>query len=307
MSRQRFVRRTFRAATLAVIEQANAIIDEYEAQGFTLTLRQLYYQHVSRGLIANRPSEYKRLGQIINEGRLAGLIDWDAIEDRTRERVAYQSYTDPADALAEATHHYCEDPWAGQKHRPEVWIEKDALVGVIEGVCSDYHLPHFACRGNVSQSAQYAAGRRFKRYFDQGLIPVVVYLGDHDPTGIDITRDNERRLAMFAGREVEVRRLALNIDQVERYRPPPNPAKESDSRFRAYVEEFDTENCWELDALEPAVIAELIRAEIETLINRKAWKRSKAKEGDNRAVLIDASANWAEVESFLRERNGRAS
>ena len=80
-----FTTKTFRNSTLAVIEKANAIIAEFVAQGFVLTLRQLYYQFVARSLIENKQTEYKRLGSIIKEGRRAGLIDWDAIEDRTRE------------------------------------------------------------------------------------------------------------------------------------------------------------------------------------------------------------------------------
>jgi len=76
--------KNFSPSTLAVIDQANEIIDEYQTDGLKLTLRQLYYQFVSRALIANKQSEYKRLGSIINDARLAGLVDWKAIEDRTR-------------------------------------------------------------------------------------------------------------------------------------------------------------------------------------------------------------------------------
>ena len=73
----------FRASSLAIIDQANEIIDEYQADGYDLTLRQLYYQFVARNLIPNSQSEYNKLGTAINNGRLAGLIDWDAIKDRT--------------------------------------------------------------------------------------------------------------------------------------------------------------------------------------------------------------------------------
>jgi hypothetical protein len=74
----------FRSASLSVIELANSIIAEYQAQGYDLTLRQLYYQFVARGIIPNSDAEYKKLGSVINDGRLAGLIDWDSITDRTR-------------------------------------------------------------------------------------------------------------------------------------------------------------------------------------------------------------------------------
>ena len=300
MSREAFMPKKFHPATLSVIEHANEIIAEYELGGFSLTLRQLYYQFVSRRLIENTVSEYKRLGKIVNDGRLAGMIDWDGIEDRTRRLESYQSYVGPSEAVEMAAQSYCEDPWLSQNHRPEVWIEKDALIGVIESVCSDYHLPHFACRGNVSQSELYAAGKRFARYVADGLTPVVLHLGDHDPNGLDMTRDNRDRLRLFAGYDIEVRRLALNLDQVGRYALPPNPAKETDTRFLAYVENFGTRECWELDALAPNVIADLIRAEIVALIDKRKWRKAEAKSRDNRATLASASRNWAKVEKLFR-------
>jgi hypothetical protein len=300
MTRQAFLPKKFHAATLAVIEHANEIIAEYERGGFSLTLRQLYYQFVARRLMENTVAEYKRLGKIVNDGRLAGMIDWDGIEDRTRRLESYQSYLGPWEAVEMAAQSYCEDPWLSQNYRPEVWIEKDALIGVIESVCSDYHLPHFACRGNVSQSELYAAGRRFASYLADGLTPVVLHLGDHDPNGLDMTRDNRERLRLFAGYDIEVRRLALNLDQVGRYALPPNPAKETDTRFSAYVENFGTRECWELDALAPNVIADLIRAEILALIDKRKWRKAEAKSRDNRATLASASQNWAKVEKLFR-------
>ena len=80
----RYVEKNFRPETLDRIELANGIIDEYRAAGYVLTVRQLYYQFVARDLIANNTQEYNRLKSFVSDGRLAGLIDWDAIEDRTR-------------------------------------------------------------------------------------------------------------------------------------------------------------------------------------------------------------------------------
>jgi hypothetical protein len=130
------------------------------------------------------------------------------------------------------------------------------------------------------------------------LTPVVLHLGDHDPSGLDMTRDNLDRLEMFARRGVEVRRLALNMDQVDRWRPPPNPAKETDTRFAAYAEQFGKE-CWELDALDPTVIADLIRGEVEGMLDVGAWNSALAEETANRASLEAASEKWALVEKFL--------
>jgi hypothetical protein len=235
MSLESFEARRFQAKTATLIEHANAIIAEYQARGFTLTLRQLFYQFVARSLIDNKQSEYKRLGDVIKNGRRAGLIDWGAIEDRTRNMRESPSWGSPAGIVAAAAEQYREDLWRGQDFRSEVWIEKDALLGVIEGICDEFRLPCFPCRGNNSESEQYKAGKRFEAYFASGLAPVVLHLGDHDPNGLDMTRDNRDRLAMFARQGVEVRRLALNMEQIERYRPPPNFAKETDSRYAAYM------------------------------------------------------------------------
>jgi hypothetical protein len=252
MSTEKFKSIRFKPASLAVIEQANRIIAEYAEAGFTLTLRQLYYQFVARGLIPNSQREYKKLGSTVDNGRVAGLIDWAAIEDRTRRLRRHASWDSPKDILEGCAYSYRLNPWSTQKVRPEVWIEKDALIGVIEPVCEKFKVPYFACRGYNSQSEAYKAGKRHELYIADDLKPLVLHLGDHDPSGIDMTRDNTDRLDLFARSGVEVRRLALNWDQVQQYRPPPNPAKETDSRCAGYVAEYGHES-WELDALDPKV------------------------------------------------------
>jgi hypothetical protein len=299
MACEAFIEKSFQKSTMAAIEQANVIIGDYAARGFALTLRQLYYQFVARGLLKeNTQREYKRIGTIVNNARQAGLIDWDAIEDRTRNLQSFDAWSDPGEFLTTVADSYREDPWTNQAYRPEVWIEKDALLGVIEGVCGRWRVPYFACRGNNSQSEQYAAGKRFAEHVDLGFIPIVLHLGDHDPNGLDMTRDNRDRLGMFAGIEIEVRRLALNIDQVRQYRPPPNFAKETDTRFAAYEREFGSQ-CWELDALDPDVISGLVDREIRSLVDMEIWNASMARERGQRAVFAALSENWDDVRALL--------
>jgi hypothetical protein len=204
------------------------------AQGFTLTLRQLYYQFVARQLIANAVPEYKRLGRIVAEGRRAGLIDWAHIEDRTRDLDRYSYWDDPSDILRSAAESYREDVWTGQTFRPEVWIEKSALTGVVKPVCNRWRVPHIATRGYPSISELYAAGRRMLRHLDEGLEPVVFYLGDHDPSGLDMSRSLRDELSLYTRTPVEV--VRLGFDQVSAQALPPNPANETDKRFKQYVE-----------------------------------------------------------------------
>jgi hypothetical protein len=132
----------------------------------------------------------------------------------------------------------------------------------------------------------------------------VLHLADHDPKGIDMTRDNHERLALYSKDDIDVRRIALNMDQVQQYAPPPNFAKETDTLFDAYVARFGTEECWELDALSPTVIAGLVRDEIETLIQWQKWNSAKTNERRARAMLDKAAQNWAKVENFLRGSKG---
>lgn len=115
----------FSTDRLTKISQANAIIAEYESKGYQLTLRQLFYQFVSRDFIANNMREYKNLGEVINDARLAGKIDWYAIVDLTRELSSLPHWDDPADATMAISSQYRIDKWDDQPYRVEVWIEKD--------------------------------------------------------------------------------------------------------------------------------------------------------------------------------------
>ena len=287
---QVFQDHNFRENAEAQIAQANSIINEYRAQGYTLTLRQLYYQFVARDLIPNTQRSYKNLGILISKGRLAGRIDWNAIEDRTRNLVSPNHWDSPAQIIRSCADQFRIDTRATQRYRPEVWIEKEALVGVIAPVCSELDVAYFACRGYVSQSEQWRSGRRGRAYEDDGQSLVILHLGDHDPSGMDMTRDNHDRLAMFARMGVEVRRLALNMDQVEEYSPPPNPTKITDSRSPAYIEEYG-DSSWELDALEPRMIDQLIRDAVADLTDepeRQAQLEIQAEHRERLTEIADA-------------------
>jgi len=260
-----YVSKRFSQSSLEIIEMANRIIESYAAQGLSLTLRQLYYQFVARDLIPNKQSEYKRLGSVINDARLAGMIDWEAIVDRTRNLQANSHWRSPRGILQSAASSFYMDHWVDQEYRPEVWIEKDALVGVIEGICRELDVPYFSCRGYTSQSEMWSAAQRLLSYEQT---PVVIHLGDHDPSGIDMSRDIEDRLNLFMnGRGLIFRRIALNSDQIDEYNPPPNPTKLTDSRASGYIEIHGYES-WELDALEPSVMRYLIDSEVGNFMDR---------------------------------------
>lgn len=293
-----YERNNLHGKTLRLLEQANAIIDEYQTKGFSLTLRQLYYQFVARGLLANKQANYKMLGEVLSSGRRNGLVDWDAIVDRTRFLRRPPSWTSPQDILSSCANQYKADLWANQPNYVEVWFEKDALLGVFERACEDFRLPMFSCRGYVSDSECWAAAQRFEAAERDGKECVLLHFGDHDPSGLDMTRDIGDRLFLFGASHVNVRRLALNMDQVEEYNPPPNPAKETDSRFADYLDKYGDES-WELDALSPEVLAALVAKEVESLVVAKRWKAGLKQETIDRTTLASISNNYGEVKTFL--------
>lgn len=321
----------FGPGALSIIRRANEICAEYQADGYDLTLRQLYYQFVARGFIQNKQTEYKRLGGIVNDARLAGLLDWDYIVDRTRNLSDLPHWGSPAEIVAAVAAQFRLAAWDRQPVRVEVWIEKEALAGVVQRVCQRLDVPFFACRGYVSQSEQWTASQRFSAAIENGQRVVVLHLGDHDPSGIDMTRDNRDRLSGFitqdwvnahgddfegdsvrvsdlwramldhtgnAGPVFEVRRIALNMDQVEQYDPPPNPAKLTDSRVNGYLDRFGDES-WELDALPPDVLAGLIEENVEGLRDEDLWDQGMAEQDQARSTLSAVSNRWTEIESMV--------
>ena len=284
---------------LDIIQQANEIIDDYQTQGFDLTLRQLYYQFVARALIPNTEKSYKRMGGIISAGRMAGLIDWEAIEDRTRNLHAPGTWDGPSSIVRACARGFTLDGWENQEFRPEVWIEKEALFGVFDRICAELRVPLFACRGYTSQSEMWRAGRRLKEHLENDQEPFILHFGDHDPSGIDMSRDIEDRLGVFMEEPLSgFQRMALNIDQVQHYGPPPNPAKLSDSRAGDYVDRFGMES-WELDALEPKVLTDLVRQKILAIRDDTLWQETLDLEREHRRKLKAVADNWEGVTKDL--------
>lgn len=255
MAHEEYKQISLRPESLALIELCNQVITRYQAQGLRLTLRQLYYQLVTINAIKNEERAYKRLGAIVSDGRLAGLIDWQAIEDRMRQPTVPNEYRNLGRLIEAAVYSYRLPRWEGQDFYVELWVEKDALAGVLAPLADEFHITLMVNRGYSSQSAMYEAAKRFRGQFKER---VLLYLGDHDPSGEDMVRDVGDRLAMF-GADVEVRKVALTMDQVQAYNPPPNPTKLTDSRAEGYIGRYG-EECWEVDALPPDVLAQLIRA-----------------------------------------------
>lgn len=290
--KERFMGRAFTAASMEIIKKVNAVLDEYRVLGYDLSLRQLYYQLVARGYIENSQRSYKNVGSLVSDARLAGLVDWDMIKDRGREQVVPSHWATPADIMDSAAYSFRIDKWADQANHIIVMVEKQALEGVLIPACRALDVAFIANKGYSSSSTMYEIGKQLLRTSSAGKYCHVLYLGDHDPSGIDMTRDVRERLDLFgSGALIEVHRLALNYDQVEELHPPENPAKETDSRFRSYADEFG-ESSWELDAIEPTRLAAIVRGAVEDLRDDELWDKAVQEEETMRSELRTYADNY---------------
>ena len=296
MPKIRYKEIRFQQKSLDLIELVNQVVDEYSAQGYELTLRQVYYQLVARGYIPNNERSYKNVGSLINDGRLAGLIDWHSVTDRTRNLRKAGHWENPADVIASARYSYNLDKWKGQPNYVEVWVEKDALVDIVGQACDPLDTPYFSCRGYTSQSEMWSAAQRFIRQDDREK-RIIIHLGDHDPSGIDMTRDIQERLELF-GADVYVKRVALTMNQIQTYNPPPNPAKITDSRASKHIDQFGDES-WELDALEPKVITDLIKKQVTMYRNDAIYRAVCDKESREKEELKMLEHNYDKAVAYL--------
>lgn len=303
--KETFVEKSFGLSARNMLANIEDILESYAGQGYDLSLRQLYYQLVSKNLIVNSEKSYKNLGSLVSDARLAGLIDWDMIKDRGRETVENPHWQDPANFIEVVAPQYRFDLWRDQPNYVEVMVEKQALEGVLIPVCRRYDVPFTANKGYSSSSALYEASKRFVERHEQGKELYVIYLGDHDPSGIDMSRDVEERLDLFVKTStlrcdeihpnkpsaVEMKRVALNMDQIRKLKPPENPAKLTDSRADGYISRFG-HSSWELDAIEPRQLATLVSNAIESVMDRERFDANEAKMKRDRDLLLSFAKNY---------------
>lgn len=314
-----------------VVQHIIQTVRRYQEMGYRLTLRQLHYQLVTKNWIVNHDTAYKKLGDILDDCRYAGLIDWDAIEDRGRlPHLVYDADGVP-EALEELHDYYRRDRQDGQKNVVEVWTEKDALSGILKRPAEKYHVRLVINKGYTSSSAAYRAYMRVLEAINAGKTFTILYFGDHDPSGLDMVRDIEERLLKFLSLGHQLREndafldavqkdwddmsrtihdlwqedllseqlvkkildgtgdedknylafeaakiasyikrseifrvvgIGLTMEQIEEYGLPPNPSKMTDPRAVEYVRKFGR-TCWEVDALDPEVLDDLVTGHIE--------------------------------------------
>jgi hypothetical protein len=282
--KETFKSTNFRADRLTMVDHCNEIINRYQAQRLRLTLRQLYYQLVTRNIITNQEKSYKNLGNLVSEARLSGLVDWDSIEDRVRVPRKPNEFANLKELVDAALYSYRLPRWKDQNHYVELWVEKDAISGVLSPMASQYHITLMVNRGYSSQSAMYESAKRFMSHTDEYTYSILLYLGDHDPSGEDMVRDIQDRLDMF-GANVSVHKIALTMEQVEQYNPPPNPTKLTDTRSPAYIEKHGNQS-WEVDALPPDVMHQIVEDSILEYVDMDLMNAVKVQEELDKKRLL---------------------
>jgi hypothetical protein len=286
--KQKYIEKRFNEEKRALVAMCDKILREYIDAGYRITVRTLYYQLVSRDIIPNVERSYKNLTVLVNDARMAGLLDWDVIEDRGRRPIVRARWSSGASILQACVSSYHMDMWKPQSERVFVVVEKDALAGVLEDKCHEFDVPLLAAKGYPSVSAVRDLVHKeiFPHIFPawkgrgnpgKAANPaqriVFLHMGDHDPSGKDMSRDLEERLRIFSegAFHLKFKRIALNMDQVEELNPPPNPAKVTDSRFIEYQKEFGDES-WELDALPPDYLNNLLDENIREHLDSDLWE-----------------------------------
>lgn len=255
-----------------LIQQCDMILTDLNSRGYSLTLRSLYYQLVSRNIIPNILAEYNRLSKLMTNARRAGLIDWSHIQDGTRELSENPHYETPQEILEQVANSFNLNLWQSQALRVEVWVEKSALLGTLARLCGQFDVGLLSCRGNPSATILHETALRIRSYYQHNNQPtLILYCGDHDPTGLNIPEAIVRTLHTNNLDEMfNLERLCLNIDQVKQYRLPPNPAKETDSNYKKYQSLYGAES-WELDALQPDVLVEIVKQRLVEILDVEAF------------------------------------
>ena len=271
-----------------ITSKISGIADDYMTKGIKLTNRQLYYQIVREAIIPNALEIYKRICKLMTDMRYGGLLDWDAIEDRGRVPTMHSEWGDIQSLIESACNSYRLPRWRDEEFYVELYCEKQAMESVLKPIADKYHIYFGYNKGYSSASTMYELSKRLKKKIKEGKIAVVLYLGDFDPSGLDMVRDVQDRVDEFMGQgySFEVVQLALTMKQIKQYNPPPNPAKVSDPRAGEYIKTYGNVS-WELDALPPEVLRDIAEEGIRDYLDVERYNSFIDRENEEKRILED--------------------
>jgi len=253
-------------------------------------LRQIFYRLVADHGYSNTTSKYNQLSKQLVKARQRGDIDEKRIEDRSRQFLgADYGWNSSEDFVSnrfewflDSHLDYARKMWTSQPEFVIVWIEKDALSKVVSTIAEKYNVITCPSRGYAS----YTYIKEALKMLPQDKEITILHFADHDPSGVDMTRDLSCRFFEYSNHPISIQRIALNYNQAQEYRLPPNPAKTADPRSEAYFSKYGNV-CWELDAITPPELQRLVTEAIENHIDLDLWHRIKEKEEQESDQLED--------------------
>jgi len=279
-----------------ITDNALQICSEY-SKG-VLTLRALHYQLVGKGM-TNDVQHYKRVVSAMIDARWDGQVDFDQFSDLDRVMVGTTKW-EPTDVDSEIDsakesikawmNYYFKNRWENQPYYPEILIEKKALQGVFQSVCSYNRVALGACKGYPSLTFLHDLHLRFSKARDDGKTPIIIYFGDYDPSGEDIPRSIQENLSRF-GVDVEVRRVALMHEQVLEWKLPPAPTKDTDTR----AAKWDGIGQVELDAVRPEKLQALCQEAIDSIFDKDLYEELEEVEKEERVTYRAALKDFVQT------------
>lgn len=259
------MRAAFTASSRPLVD---AIVGIFETIKPPLTVRQVYYQLASAGLVPLSRKGYRQAQRLLLRVREEGIVPWSYFADRARQVVKPSQWEDVQDFADTVGRAYRRDLWRAQPHHVEIWLEKDAMSGMVADITEPYGVGVHVCRGFSSATFVHEAAAALALLDKPKFI---YYLGDHDPSGLSIEKAVRERLESF-GAAFKFYRLAVTLDDIAMFDLRPLEAKKTDSRYRRYVADHGTETI-ELDALPPTELRKRLTNAITAHIDTGEWER----------------------------------
>jgi len=255
------------------LNKIQGVLDYYnKLKLLPITIRQLYYEMVTKNIIANNLKEYKKFVKLMTYARENYIIPYNNIVDSTRGLDTPIQFDHLKNLRHVCLTNYKLKRWEDQEYYIEVWVEKDAMASTLLDISQKYCVPFMSNRGYSSTTAMHDANRRFKyQIFKRKKQCKIIYLGDHDPSGLDMDNDIMERVLDVNHHEV-LERIALTKQQIDDYNLPPNPAKLDDPRAKSYISTYG-EDSWELEAYPIKELRELLEDKLRSYIEFSKYNR----------------------------------
>jgi hypothetical protein len=270
------------AKTEAMLRVAPEVLGEHHP----MTVRQVYYQLVSKQVIENNRSQYQAVSNLLVDARKQGVIPWEWVEDRLRRPRSVSMWSDLSHFMRAVRRSYRRNVWESQPGYLECWLEKDALSGIFEDALEEYGVTLNVGRGYDGWDSIHNAAERFLDKSGNDINTTVLYFGDFDPSGEDMVRSLEERLAEL-GADPEIVKCALTAEDVQRYQLPPDFAKKTDTRAAKFIAQHGDISV-ELDALPMDALRERIVEEVEVRMDLDALAKVQRLEERERKRLVKA-------------------